>query len=119
MKRGPMLCKQKQTPLGETFLAHTFFLANVSPPCSLAARFLVDPLSDFSLLGEGLFALDPGVGVGLEAILELRRVPSDDAASPDGFLGGIRALTYEHLKEVVCLGRYGRESPTLGRRTRT
>ncbi len=60
MKQGPTSCKQKQTPLGETFLVDTFF--NVSPPCSLAARFLVDPLSDFSLLSEGLFALDAGVG---------------------------------------------------------
>ena len=76
-----MLCKQKQTPLGETFLVHTFFLVNVSPPCSLAARLLVDPLSEFSLLGEGLFALDGGVGVRLEAILELRRVSSDSTAS--------------------------------------
>ncbi len=105
-----MLCKQKQTPLGETFLVHTFFLLNVSPPCSLAARFLVDPLSDFSLLGEGLFALDGAVGVRLEAILELRRVLSDGPASPDEF---IRGMTYEHLKEVVCRGRYGRVSPSM------
>lgn len=74
--------------MGKRFLAHAFFLANVSPRSSLAARFLVEPLSCFSLVAEGFLALD-AVGVGLEAIRELRRVPSGGATSPDDFLGGI------------------------------